>query len=271
MEKTTQSTNTRHYFLPLFIGLLTVFLSACVGGGKTIDITPEEIDAYVAEKLDVNQLYDVSQSPRFSKEKETYEVIEYLQDDSVVLFVITHVLENEQIDRQVFFKHGVPVYVDELVSSNIAELPFTQRRIYLDGANALKAEERSSAFEDELQYLEYQEVSVDLDNYDFEKPKRAFSQEGEFALFFEEFINIPPQEYLILENEESGYDVALFIAEGDDHPFLLQLKEDPEKYKGRPVFVTQQFIIMTNIERMLFIDGYFKDESSEQSEEVSAQ
>jgi hypothetical protein len=261
MENVSQAPTRNRYFLTLIFGITTFLMASC-GGGKTIDITPEEIDAYVAEKLDANQLYGVSQSLRYSKENETYEVVEYIQDDSVVLYVITHAMEQEQVNRQVFYKHGVPIFVDELVSSNVADLPFTQRRIYMDGANVLRSEERSSAFEDELQYLDFESVSVDLDDYDFEKPKRALLQQDEFALFFEEFIIIPPQEYLILENEESGFNVALFIADGDDHPFLMQLKDDPEKYRGRPVFVTHQFIVMSNIERMLFINGYFTDEEN---------
>jgi hypothetical protein len=244
------------------ISVISVLLLSCGGGGKTIAITPAEIDEYVNEKLGENQLYNVSQSLRFSKENVTYEVVEYVQNDSVVLYMETDVTDDEQIIRQTFYKFGVPVYIDEMVSSNVAELPFTQRRIYLDGANVLKAEERSSASESELMYLDYAEATVDLDQYDFDKPTRALLQEGEFQLSFEEFISIPPQEYLILENEESKFDVALFVAEGDDHPFLAELKANAAEYKGRPVFVTHQFIIMQNIERMLFINGYFADETT---------
>lgn len=254
-------------------GLMMMSMTGCGSEGKTIEITPAEIDEYVTEKLGENQLYDVSQSLRFSKETETYEVVEYVQDDSAVLHMETHVTDDEQITRQFFYLQGVPVYIDEMVSSNVTDLPFIQRRIYLDGVNVLRAEERSSAYENELAYLEYDEVTVDIDQYDIERPKRAMLQQGEFQMSFEEFISIPPQEYLILENKESKYDVALFIAEGDDHAFLTDLRENEDAYKGRPVFITHQFIIMQNIERMLFIDGYFTDEDTneEQSEPTDAE
>lgn len=248
--------------------LLFALLIVSCKSEESLEITTEEIDTYVNEKLGPDQMYDVSQSLRFAKENETYEVVRYVQNDTVILYLETHVTEDQQIVRQTFFMHGLPVYVDEYISSNITEDPFTQRKVYLDGAAVMESFERSSAYEDELEYLEYTVADVDTDEFDFEKPDNAMAQQGDFEMKFEEFIIISPQTYLILENDESKYDVALFLS-GESHPLLDQLFANPDDYKGRTIFVTHQFVLMNGIERMLFIDGYFADEGApEENEEA---
>lgn len=243
--------------------LLFALLIVSCKSEESLEITTDEIDAYVDEKLGEDQMYDVSQSLRFAKENETYEVVRYMQNDTVILYLETHVTEDQQMIRQTFFMRGLPVYVDEYISSNITENPFIQRRVYLDGEEVMESFERSSAYEDELEYLEYIEANVDRDEFNFEKPDNAMAQQGDFEMKFEEFIIISPQTYLILENDESKYDVALFLS-GESHPLLDRLFANPNDYKGRTIFVTHQFVLMNNIERMLFIDGYFVDEGTPQ-------
>ena len=248
------------YFL--FLGLII----GCKGEASEqgMEISSNEIDLYVEEKLSDSQEYDVSQSLRFSRENETYEVVRYMQNDSVILYLETDITANEQVVRQTFFKDGLPIYVDEYVASNTAELPFTQRKTYLDGVNVLKAYERSSQNESDMEFLEYQEIELASDAFDFERPTNAMLQKGDYEMKFEEFIVIDPQRYLILENEKSKYDVALFIAEA--HPLLDQLFADPEGNIGRTIFVVHQFVLMNGIERTLFVDGYFTDEGPVEDE-----
>ncbi|NOQ71103.1 MAG: hypothetical protein GQ574_03815 [Crocinitomix sp.] len=233
--------------------LIVAFLLIACGGEQGIEITPAEIDAYVADKLSESQVFDVSQSLRFSRENETYEVARYMQNDTVILYIETDVTKDEELVRQTFFKEGVPVYVDEFIASNIQENPFTQRKTYLDGANVIESYEKNSASELDLEFIDFVEANVKITEFDFAKPDSALQQKGDFEMKFEEFIIIDPQTYLILENAESDYDVALFVSE--EHILLSQLFANPDEYIGRTIFVTHQFVLMNNIERMLFIDG----------------
>lgn len=236
--------------------VIALLLVSC-GSDQNLEISSNEIDQYVTEKTDPSQEYDVSQSLRFSRENETYEVVRYMQNDSVILYLETEVTADEQVVRQIFYKHELPIYVDEYIASNVNEKPFTQRKIYLDGEHVISAFARSSDSESELEFLEYEEADVEDEELDFKRPRNAMKQEGEFELAFEEFITID-QTYLILENAESKYDVALFV--NGPHAELDKIYADPAAHKGRPFFVTHQFVLMNGIERTLFIDGYFTDQ-----------
>lgn len=236
-------------FIPLFF--------ACKGE-KGMEITVDEIDAYVEQKLSDSEMYDVSQSLRFSHENESYEVVKFMQNDTVVLFMETVSNMDEQVFRQVFYLHGKPVFVDEVIAHNTEMAPFTQRKVYLDGSQVIESYERTGSMESELQFVDYEPASVAEDEYDFGKAERAMAQKGEFELLYEEIMQVGDQRYLILENPESKFDVALFIAEPT--PFLVDLEANTATYKGRPLFVTHQFILMSGVERMLYMDAYFADE-----------
>ena len=237
---------------------LIVFLFLSCKGEKGLVISTDEIDRYVADKSGESQLYDVTQSLRFSKANETYEVVEYLQNDTVILYIETHVTEEEQVIRQTFFKNGVPIYVDEYFASNLVENPFSQRKIYLDGVNAIRSFSKTAEYEDDLEFIEFADASILIDEFDFDRPKNAMLQQGDYEMKFEEFIIIDPQTYLILENSTSNYDVALFVTEA--HPLLDELYANQAGNKGRTIFVTHQFVLMSGIERMLFMDGYFVED-----------
>lgn len=226
---------------------------------EKIAFTNTQIDAYVAEKLDDSQEYDVAMSLRFSNSDDTYEVIQYVQNDTIILFVETEIMSDKSISRRTFFKNGLPVYVEEYLSKNTTEeAPFIQRKIYLNGNQIVESLERQSFSEEELEMLAYQNVEISLDEFDFDRPKRAVQQTDEFALQFEEFIIIEPQTYLVLGNEESGYDAALFVAE--EHPLLTEINENQEKYRGKTLHVYHQFVLTNGIERMLFVDAELMEE-----------
>jgi len=238
----------------LFSGLI-----ACKGENK-LEISANEIDAYVDEKLGDDQLYDVSQSLRFSHEAETYEVVKFMQNDTVILYMETIDSDDEQVVRQLFYKDGLLIFVDELIARNRINNPFIQRKLYLDGDVIVEAYEREANLEADLEFVDYKLVEVDQDGYDFSTPDRAMNQEGEFDLKFEEIMQIGDQRYLVLENSISKYDVALFLTEMT--PFIAELEANSAVHKGRSIFVTHQFILMNSIERMLFVEGKFKDESN---------
>ncbi len=236
-------------FIPLFF--------ACKGE-EAMEITVDEIDAYVEQKLSDSEMYDVSQSLRFSHESETYEVVKFMQNDTVVLFIETSATDQEQVMRQVFYMHGKPVYVDEIIAKNTDVNPFTQRKVYLDGNSVMEGYLRTGSMESELEFVDYEKASISEDEYDFDKAERAMAQQDEFELQYEEIMKVGDQRYLILENPESKFDVALFIAEPT--PFLVDLEEHTNEYKGKTLFVTHQFILMSGVERMLYMDAYFTED-----------
>lgn len=238
--------------------ILFLFALVACSGKQGIEITTAEIDIYVNDKMSESQVYDVSQSLRFSRENETYEVVRYMQNDTVILFIEIDVTKDEQITRQTFFKEGVPIYVDEFIASNIKENPFTQRKVYLDGVNIIESYEKTAAVEFDIEEMDFERADAEVTEFDFARPDSALQQKGDFEMKFEEFIIIDPQTYLILENIKSKYDVALFV--GEEHPILTQLFANPDDNKGRTMFITHQFVLMNGIERMLFIDGEFLEE-----------
>ena len=242
-----------------YVFLLLIPLFFACKGEQGMEITVDEIDAYVEQKLSDSEMYDVSQSLRFSHENETYEVVKFMQNDTVVLFMETVSNVDEQVLRQVFYMHGKPVFVDEVIARNTEVAPFTQRKVYLDGSQVIESYERTGSMESELQFVDYEPASVAEDEYDFGKAERAMAQKGEFELLYEEIMQVGDQRYLILENPESKFDVALFIAEPTT--FLVDLEVNTATYKGRPLFVTHQFILMSGVERMLYMDAYFADEN----------
>lgn len=243
-----------------FVYVALILLTFSCGGAtsdendETVEINTEHIDAYVNGKLDDSQEYEVALSLRYSKGNETYEVVQYIQNDTVILFLETEVGEDSSITRNTFFENGKPVYVEEYIAINrVEEEPFIQRRAYLDGANKVIGSKRKSFSESELETLDYVDSEILRDEFDFDRPKRAINQTGEFELKFEEFIIIDPQTYLVLGNDESGYDVALFVAE--KHALLEEINANKEAYKGKVLHVYHQFVLTNGIERMLFIDA----------------
>jgi|GEM_PF-1249249 len=240
----------------IYLVLIPLFF-ACKGE-EALDITVDEIDAYVEQKLSDSELYDVSQSLRFSHEAESYEVVKFMQNDTVVLFMETISTGLQQVMRQVFYMHGKPVYVDEIIAKNSDVTPFTQRKVYLNGSSVMEGYLRTGSMESELEFVDYETASISADEYDFDKAERAMAQQEEFELQYEEIMMVGEQRYLILENPASKFDVALFIAEPT--PFLVDLDEHTDEYKGRTLFVTHQFILMNGVERMLFIEAYFPEE-----------
>ena len=70
---------------------------------------------------------------------------------------------------------------------------------------------------------------------------------------FGEFLIFDNQSYLVLENENSGFNVALFIIQGD--PMIDELYSNPEKYKGKTIFTTHEFHNIAGLDRVVYTGG----------------
>ena len=108
----------------------------------------------------------------------------------------------------------------------------------------------SSGFDTEGDAYKLSETPVKIELI---KPFNAIQQQGDFEMKFGEFLVMGPQSYLILSNETSKYDVALYIQQGD---FLLdELYTYPKKYKGKTVFANYEFINENGVTKMAYRGG----------------
>lgn len=235
--------------------LVILFLSCSIGGSKrSLDLDEAGIDRYVSEKLDSSQLYDILSGMRYSRGSDAYTVVRFSQNDTVVLF--TEEVEQEEgiTFRNTFFKEGLPVFVEENFSKPVEDhFTYTERKVYLNGAIILKAYERSSETIEDLEQTPFSEITITLNQFDFEKPERAVSQSGEFEMHFGEFMGFGGNTYLVLENKTSGYNVALLLYSGD--PLLDQLYGDPLKYQGRVIQPIHEFMFIGGMEQMVYTGG----------------
>jgi len=229
---------------------------------KTLEITPEEIQDYVAACTDSTRVYDIIQGARFSRDDETYQSSAFYYNDSLVLLVIEESSQEKLVNTNIYFKEDVPVYIEEYISKfNENEGYVAEHKAYLNGADVLASEERKANDAYAIEELEFVAADLEYDEYDFLKGLRAVNQEKEFEMAFEEFLILNPESYLILENKESGYGVALFIMKGDENLDLLYL--DSDTYRGRKVFFDYEFTVMNGIERMLYMGVEIKEEEKE--------
>ena len=214
-----------------------------------MDIDRAEIDAYVESCLDPEKIYDITQGARYSRNDETYRVNGYASYDTLILYSIEEHSENSSVNMNIFFKEELPVYVEEYISTfGEEESKQTERKIYLNGRDIIEAEERSAVLDIDLELFE--KVELDVADYNFEKPSNAILQEGEFEMKYGEFLILGPESYLILENDESKYGVALYIMQGDE--LLDDLYAKPLDYEGKTLYFDYEFLEMNGIERMIY-------------------
>jgi hypothetical protein len=241
-------------FIPL---LLIVILCGC--SSPPISMTEDEIDDYVVSCTSSDVVYDIGLGLRYSREDEAYQVNDYTLNDSIVLYNIEETTQYTATNINIFYKDDWPVYTEEFYW----EFPqdgfykVTERKIYLTGDDVLVAYERSADSDEEVEGMAFTEIDVEFEELDFERPKNAVAQEGDFEMKFGEFLIINPESYLVLDNDDSGYGVALYIMEGD--MLLDQLYASPEEFKGKTIQVYHEFMNMSGIIRMIYRGGIVKE------------
>lgn len=243
-----------HKFFPI---AFLLFLFGC-GGEESSGLTEEEIDAYVESCLDTSNVYDILAGLRYSRNDESYQVTEYGQNDTTVLFSAQEMTEYSTVMMNYYYKDAKLVYIEEFNYQYSPEhTEVLERKLYMDGEVLVKAYERRSELENEIDEIKFEEVDIDLTQYDLDRPKRAIKQEQEYELKYGEFLIIDPESYLILENDESGYGVALYIIEKD--MLLDEMFNNPTNYRGKTIEVFHEFLMMNGIERMIYRGGIVKD------------
>lgn len=250
-----------------YLPVLVLLFSACSNNGTSItgekishqELDTSGIDAYVKEKMDTSQIYEVKLGMRFSQEGNiAYTASSYNQNDTTILYSEEIESPTGNTYRNLFFKESLPVYVEEYITMEDANgMNFIERKTYLNGAIILKSLERSSLIEEELVNQPFKEITITKGSFDFDKPANAIAQSGDFQMRFGEFLDFNSLKYLILENEESGNNVALLINGFDS--FLAELYNNPTAYQNRVVIPTFEFVTMNGMVQMVYTGGKFGD------------
>jgi len=219
------------------------------------ELSEAEIDQIVDNITDPQHLYDIAQSMRFTRNYEQYDATEYSTNDTVSLYVENYEDEDKMYNRQIFFYDNQPIFINEIGyrPTNDGEEQY-QQKIYINNGKVSSAYE--GIIKDEnIKNIKFKKIKIDLTKYDFDKPKNAVNQKGDFEMKFGEFLSVAKDTYLILDNKKSKYSVALFIIEGDET--LNTLFENKEALQGKTVFAYHEFVNMGGINRMLYKGSYF--------------
>ncbi|MCH2234793.1 MAG: hypothetical protein MK078_11140 [Crocinitomicaceae bacterium] len=222
-------------------------------------MTEEEVDDYVLDKMQPDQVYDISVSPTYSRNDEILQVVLYEQNDSVVMVSEEKTTAEYYRYRSIFFKNNEPIYCDEYFEDMAdIEEPYRERKIYIHNQEVNSGYERLAGWATGLDDVEYAKAEFELEDFDFDGYyKRAINQEEEFDMKFGEFMEMPEQTYLILENDESGWNTAFMIINSD--PFLDNLYTQPDLYEGKSISVYPLFREIDGITRMIYAGGELKD------------
>ncbi len=231
-------------------------LWSCSGDQKKLDVSEKDIDAYVEAKLQPDEIYEIQESGRFSREveafTEAYQCVSYKQNDTVVLITESDNNKDRMINRNIYFMEGLPVFIEEMIFGN-PEKPVENRKVYLNGVDVIAAYTKYADYEEEIEATEFTTFELSAFEFDFDRPLDAIAQRGDYEMKFGEFIVMPESQYLILENKKSEYDVALLIFESDE--LILQLFENPGKYRGKTVKFRHEFVLLYNVMQMKYLGG----------------
>ena len=245
----------------IICGAALVLLAACAPKGEdgkivSVEVDEKSIDQYVAEKLDTSQTYDILPGMRFSRgENYAYTAVRFSQQDTAILY--TEKIEEASgiTYRNIFYKEGKPIFVEEYITiADTMTAVYIERKAYLNGAIVLKAYEKKSEIEDELANLPFKEITMTMSQFDFERAEKAVTQSDEYEMRFGEFLNIDlTMSYLILENEESGFNVALLIMQPDE--LINYLWADQAGNKGKIIRPYHQMMQLGGMEQMVYMGG----------------
>ncbi len=238
--------------------IIAVFSCKNSNNEEALSLTIEElIDEKVTAILDTSKIYEIGFSMRFSKENESYQTVNYSINDTLYLIIEDIVKGNVEMAREIYFENGEPIFIKESGVEYVFDdsVKFFTHKIYFHEGKVHRGYENNSFIENELdENIAFEEKEFNISDFDFKKGDRAIKQEAEFEMKFDQFLIIEPQSYLILDNKESGYSVALFIMEADD--FLNELYQNQDLYKGQTIYPKFEFVTMNKINRMVYMGVY---------------
>ncbi|MFK8046417.1 MAG: hypothetical protein AB8B72_13055 [Crocinitomicaceae bacterium] len=200
-------------------------------------------------------------SMRFAKgEDETYTAKMYGKNQETKLIREEQISNTVIVGRDYYYNNSELIFLKEegSVFENAVEV-YTEKLFYFQEGELYKAYSKNQFTEDNMFDDSLFEVTnFDVNQIDFEKPARALQQKGEFEMFFDQFLLIDPQSYLIVENSDKTINAALYIIEGDS--VLNRLYENPDTFKGAKLWVYHSFREMNGIERMIYEGAVFQSQ-----------
>jgi len=213
-----------------------------------------EIDNYIKSiEIDKNT-YAVKQSLRFSTDTKQYNVEAFNSDEKTIIYIEEYMDAFKGFTRTLYLKDGELTYVKETGYDTSIDTDGEDYEIetYFLNNNQIDYK-RIISGSDTTNYA----ILPSKVNYDLNRIKDALNQKGDFEMRFGEFLIIKPQSYLVLENKDSQYNVALFIIKGD--PLLDDLYTNPTKYKGKVIYAKHEFSIIGGAERMVYLGAELVD------------
>jgi hypothetical protein len=254
------------------ITLFSILLVSCDTNSKKIEIEHKTVSKEQPIDNIVNQIdnnidsYNKIESLRFSKETEQYEAVKFLKNDSVVLVSEQFSTPTSNYARNFYYSKNKIILIREIgfILSMADEYTQYEHNIYYysDGSSTgfktnFNVEDGKEIYDDMGNQI-FNRLPLDLTSIVIDKNRfnQAFNQEGPFEMKFGEFLIIEPQSYLILENEKSDYDVALYIIEGDS--LLDDMYVNPSYYKGKTINVKHEIQTMNGVERLIYKGGELK-------------
>ena len=251
----------KHLFAVLLLGLL---ISACTETPEAIEQEPVDSSYPVRDSFElavidkVNEIISMDSllmipSLRYSSgENETYTVKQYFSEESTRLISVESYTSTTYKGSNIYYSGGHPVFVNEVVSVfEPGSESYLEKIVFLDGIDVHSAYAKTDfnempTFEDTL----FTKTELEASSIDFEKPIRALQQKGEFEMYFDEFLLIEPQSYLIVESKDGSTNSAIFIKQSDE--LLDKMYESPKAYEGKRIWVNHYFEEMNGIERMIY-------------------
>ena len=239
-----------------FLSLIVIAFSIIACNSNTENkTTVVNIDDIVKSIVDTAKVYDIVESPKYTRTDEQYNVTEYSINDTVRLHVETFVSEHKEYTRQLYYTDTKLIYSSEFgyILTDTSEEEYISNAYFLgDGSQINYSNTKGFDVEGEDYKLTKTPVKIEL-----VKPFNAIKQKGDFEMKFGEFLVMGPQSYLILSNEVSKYDIALYIQQGD---FLLdELYNNSEKFKGKTIFSNHEFIKENGVTKMAYRGGILID------------
>ncbi len=220
---------------------------------EVVDSVQESIESKVEAIIAMSDSLQMVPSLRYAKgETETYTAKMYGKNQVTLRIREEHFSNEIIIGRDYFYDNNRLIFIKEegSVFDNTEEV-YVEKMIYVKDGGVYKAFEKHEFTEDDMfSDTLYQSVDFDISSIDLGKPLRAIEQRNEFAMYFDEFLFIDPQTYLIVENKDNSINAALYIIEGDS--LINEIYSNPSSYEGKRLWVYHSFREMSGIERMIY-------------------
>jgi len=245
----------------IVLSICTILLIVSCGDDNKIeeDVDQDQRDSIESTIIDIVMAtkdldsLDMIPSLRFSSgENITYTVKQYMYQGEVKMITVEDYANDYVRGSEFYYDNGQPVFVSDYISEfDDSSEVYTEHIIFLNNNEVYQSYVKNEfndepIFEDTL----FEKSTIDISTLDFEKPLRALHQEGEFEMYFDEFLLIEPQSYLIVENADSSINAAIFIKYGDE--LLDKMFEDPKAFEKKKIWVNHYFEEMNGIERMIY-------------------